>query len=186
MRLFLHICCANCALYPVSKLRDAGMEMKGFWYNPNIHPAQEYLNRLAALNSLQELWGLDIAYADNYGLKDFLRAVGEKTEPGERCRICYRMRLEETAGAAKRLKADAFSTTLLVSPYQKFDILLEEAGEVESLYKIPFYYEDFRPGYREGVRMSKELGLYRQKYCGCIYSEMERFLGPKHAGKGKP
>ncbi len=176
------MCCANCGLYPVTRLRESGVEMKVLWFNPNIHPAQEYLGRLGAVKTLESLWKLDIIYMDHYGLTDFLKAAGPATEEGARCRVCYRMRLEEAASAAKRLRMDAFTTTLLVSPYQKFDMITAVAEEVSSLYNVPFYLEDWRGGYREGVRMSRELGLYRQKYCGCIFSEMERFLKP---GKNK-
>lgn len=183
MKVLLHICCANCALYPVRKLNEKGVQIKGLWYNPNIHPAQEYLKRLDAVKELEKLWSLDISYMDHYGLKDFLEAAGGDTADGARCRHCYRMRLLESAEAAKKMKADAFTTTLLFSPYQKFDIITAEAAEAESLFNIPFYLEDWRVGFREGEDLSRGLGIYRQKYCGCIFSEMERFIkkaGPKN------
>ncbi len=179
MKLLLHICCANCALYPVRKLGGEGISIKGLWYNPNIHPAQEYLKRLEAVRQLQALWGLDITYTDHYGLMEFLAATEKDAKEGLRCRHCYRMRLREAASAAKKMKADAFSTTLLYSPYQKFDIITAEAAEAERLFHIPFYLEDWRAGFREGENLSRELGFYRQKYCGCIYSEMERFIKAK-------
>ena len=176
MKLLLHICCANCALYPVRKLNGEGVSIKGLWYNPNIHPAQEYLKRLDAVRQLQELWGLDITYMDRYGLMEFLDETGQDTKDGLRCAHCYRMRLREAACAAKKMKADAFATTLMYSPYQKFDIITAEAAEAERLFHVPFYLEDWRGGFREGEALSRELGFYRQKYCGCIFSEMERFI----------
>ncbi|MDA8174824.1 MAG: epoxyqueuosine reductase QueH [Nitrospiraceae bacterium] len=173
MKLLLHICCSNCAVYPVTRLREGGFSLKGFWFNPNIHPEPEYASRLGSLKRLQALWGLDILYRDLYGLDQFVKALGENTAEGARCAVCYRLRLEEAAAEAKRLKMDAFTTTLLVSPYQKFDIITAEAARVESTYNIPFHYEDFRPGFREGMKTAGGLGLYRQKHCGCTFSAME-------------
>jgi len=172
----MHVCCANCALYPYKKLKSGGMKPDVLWFNPNIHPTREYNARLDAVKTLEGLWRMDIIYKDDYGLLDFLKTVGENTEKGERCRLCYRMRMEEAARTAKELGFDAFTTSLLVSPYQKFDLLIEEARRAEEVFNMPFYLEDFRPGYKEGVALSKGLALYRQKYCGCIFSEMERFV----------
>lgn len=133
--------------------------------------------RLEALQQLQELWKLDIIYNDVYGLKEFIRAVVNNED--SRCEYCYGVRLEEAARAAKQEGMDAFTTSLLVSPYQKFDKIIEKGKELEQKYDIEFLAEDFRVGWKEGVKISRELGLYRQKYCGCIYSEMERYIGRK-------
>lgn len=179
MKLLIHICCANCYLYPFQSLFSKGFEVKGLWFNPNIHPYTEYKMRLDALHKLQNLWKLDIEYVDHYGLKEFIRAVVKREEYGERCFLCYSMRLEETAKNAKRMGLDGFTTTLLVSPYQKFDIILNIGNEIAKKHSIQFYKEDFRTGWNKGMKLSKELGLYRQKYCGCIYSEMERYLNRK-------
>lgn len=181
----MHACCANCALYPLTKMNKSGIKVSALWFNPNIHPSEEYMRRLGALKTLQDLWKLDVVYRDHYGLVDFLDTIGERRAEGERCRLCYRMRMEEAAKTAKEEGFDAFTTSLLVSPYQKFDFLLEEAGRAEAAFNIEFHFEDFRPGYREGMAVSRELGLYRQKYCGCIYSEMERFHRPKKEIKSR-
>lgn len=130
--------------------------------------------RLDSLQKLQKEWSLDIEFVDHYGLKEFIRAVVHNEE--NRCAFCYSMRLEKTAKAASKMGLDGFTTSLLVSPYQKFDMILNIGKEMGKRYSIPFYFEDFRPGWKEGIRLSKELGLYRQKYCGCVYSEMERYL----------
>ncbi len=172
MKLLMHICCANCCLYPLQSLSSKGIDVKGLWLNPNIHPCTEYQMRLESLQRLQRLWSLDIEYIDHYGLKDFLRAIINKQD--ERCTICYSLRLEEAALTAKKMRLDGFTTSLLVSPYQKFDMIIKIGQEMGMKYSIPFYYEDFRPGCKESINLSKELGLYRQKYCGCVYSEMER------------
>ncbi len=177
MKVLMHICCANCALYPLKSLKERGIQFHGLWFNPNIHPFKEYQMRLDTLRQLQELWKLDITYKDHYGLEEFVRAV--VYDEKNRCRYCYTVRLKEAAKEAKRLGLDAFSTTLLVSPYQKIDLIKEIGESIQDEFDIEFFFEDFRDGFREGIGMSKELGFYRQNYCGCIYSEMERFMTRK-------
>ncbi len=174
MKLLMHICCSNCCLYPLRTLSAKNISVKGFWINPNIHPYTEYRMRLDALRDLEKEWGLDIEYDDQYGLREFMRAVVHDED--NRCVHCYSMRLEQTAIAARKMGLDGFTTSLLVSPYQKFDMIREVGMMMGKRHSIPFHGEDYRPGWHEGVRMSKELGLYRQKYCGCVYSEMERYL----------
>jgi len=181
MKLLMHICCANCCLYPLKTLFSKNIDVKGLWLNPNIHPYTEYQMRLDSLRILQKEWDLDIEYADHYGLKEFLRAVVYNED--NRCTLCYIMRLEETARTAKKMGLDGFTTSLLVSPYQNFDMIVATGNEMSKKYAIPFYIEDFRPGWQNSIGMSKELGLYRQKYCGCVYSEMERYLKKKTANK---
>ena len=183
MKLLMHICCANCATYPVSVVKERGITVKGLWFNPNIHPFTEYRNRLEALQKLQQLWGLDIAYVDYYGLKEYLRNVVGNED--NRCEYCYTARLEQAALKALEIKADAFSTTLLVSPYQKFDLIIEIGRMMQQRYSVEFYGEDFRPGFKEGRQMAKTMDLYRQQYCGCIYSEMERYQKRQAIGNGQ-
>ena len=169
MKLLIHICCSNCSLYPLKHFLAKGIEVRGLWFNPNIHPYPEYRLRLDSLQKLQKIWELEVEYTDHYGIDDFLRTVGNPDEG--RCLRCYAMRLEETAGAAKKMDLDGFTTSLLVSPYQNFEGILAVGREMGKRYSIPFYEEDFRVGYRGSIGLSKELGLYRQKYCGCIFSE---------------
>lgn len=117
--------------------------------------------------------GLEVVYSDRYDLEHFL----EKTLPWDsgRCRSCYRIRVEAVALEAKARAMEAFSTTLLYSRYQKHEWIKEVGLEMEERYQIPFHYQDFRPGWGQGVEKSKALGLYRQPYCGCIFSERERY-----------
>lgn len=176
----MHICCVNCGLYPIKTLTEKGISITGLWFNPNIHPYAEYSLRLDAVKQLQKLWELNIEYKDYYGLREFIERTNNGGE--NRCRICYKMRLDETAKKAKEMRLDGFTTSLLVSPYQKHDVIIDTGKEMEKKYSIQFFYEDFRPGWKESVRMSKELGLYRQKYCGCIYSEMERYAKIQPSG----
>jgi predicted adenine nucleotide alpha hydrolase (AANH) superfamily ATPase len=154
-------------------LRKHGRDVSAYWYNPNIHPFMEHKRRLEAMQQLSELTDLPLIVSGEYKMIDHIRAVvGHETD---RCPICYRMRLEQTAKAARENGFDAFTTTLLISPYQDHDQIAEIASDIAKNAGVDFYYEDFRPGFREGHRLSKEMGLYHQPYCGCIYSEWERY-----------
>jgi predicted adenine nucleotide alpha hydrolase (AANH) superfamily ATPase len=173
LKLLLHICCAPCSIVPVSALRQEGAETTGFFFNPNIHPFTEYRKRLDTLTEYASSIRLPLIVQDDYLLKEFLREVVFREE--DRCRYCYRIRLSAAAREARRRNLDGFSTTLLYSVYQKHEVIRrigEEEGEQAG---VSFLYKDFRPGWKEGVSRSRELGLYRQPYCGCIYSEMERY-----------
>ncbi|HYA26586.1 MAG TPA: epoxyqueuosine reductase QueH [Thermodesulfovibrionales bacterium] len=175
MKLLMHICCSNCSLYPLKSLLSKGIELKGFWFNPNIHPYPEYNLRITSLRRLQKLWDLDIEYEDFYSIDKFVKSIGDPEN--NRCLRCYALRLEETARTAKRMNLDGFTTSLLVSPYQKFEGILDVGREMARRYSVHFFEEDFRNGYRGSIPLSKELGLYRQKYCGCIFSDGERTRG---------
>lgn len=149
--------------------------MTGFWYNPNIHPYTEYRRRLDALQQFAAAVELPIIYRDDYDLETHLGQTLGKGAP-ERCRECYRMRLRATAEAARSGGYDAFTTSLLVSPYQQHDDLRALGEEIGQHSGVPFLYRDFRPHYRAGRQRAAELGLYRQPYCGCVFSEKERYL----------
>ncbi|MGB9709978.1 MAG: epoxyqueuosine reductase QueH [Thermodesulfovibrio sp.] len=175
MKILLHTCCSNCAIYPLEVLTNKGFDVILFWYNPNIHPYTEYRARIDSLKKLEQLWSLKVIYDDNYReFYKFLRAVVGKEK--ERCEICYKMRLERTAEKAKELGIENFTTTLLVSPYQKFDKIIEIGIEIGKDNTVNFISEDFTEGFRKAMKTAAELELYRQKYCGCIYSEAERYL----------
>ncbi len=178
MKLLMHICCSNCSVYPLEVYLTKGIDITGFWFNPNIHPYTEYTQRLDSLKKLQQIWNLDIEYDEDYALDDFLKSVvGKGTD---RCEICYTTRLQKTAEAAKKMGVSGFTTSLLASPYQKFDMIIEVGEEIGRRQGVCFYYEDLRQGWNISRGLASEFGLYRQKYCGCIYSEMERY-----AKKGK-
>ncbi|GAB5046364.1 epoxyqueuosine reductase QueH [Thermodesulfovibrio sp. TK110] len=175
MKILLHTCCSNCAIYPIEVLTNKGFEITLYWYNPNIHPYTEYRARMDSLKKLEQLWSLKVNYDDNYKeFYKFLRAVAGKEK--ERCEICYRIRLERTAQKARESGIENFTTTLLVSPYQKFDKIIKVGNESGKEFGINFIAEDFRDGFRKAMKTALELELYRQKYCGCIYSEAERYL----------
>ena len=174
MRILLHTCCGPCAIYPLRTLRTAGHDVTGFFYNHNIHPYQEYLRRRDAVLQMAEQEALQLIMRDEYELERFLAIVAQ--QPDKRCSYCYSSRLRATAEVAAEEGFEAFSASLLYSRYQKHDEIRELGEQVGREYGVAFYYQDFRPGWQEGIRLSKELGLYRQQYCGCIYSEKERYL----------
>lgn len=174
MKLLLHTCCAPCLIYPLERLKEKGFCVKGFFYNPNIHPFAEYKDRKQAIVDLiGKIAGVDIAYSE-YSPEEYFHAVNLKEGIAERCSLCWSLRLKETATAAKKEGFDAFSTTLLVSPYQNHELLKRIGEDAAKDYNIEFYYEDFRPGFRKAHDLAKSYGIYTQKYCGCIYSEIER------------
>ncbi len=181
MKILLHICCGPCSIYPVEVLRGEG-EVTGYFFNPNIHPYTEWRARRDALARYAAGAGLEIICDGRYLLEEFIREVVYRE--GERCGVCYRMRLSDTAGAARERGFEAFSTTLLVSPYQNHRLIREVGEAVAAKTGVEFLYRDFRPGFRGAAARAGELGMYRQKYCGCIYSEKERYLKPE-AGEVK-
>jgi len=177
LKVLIHICCANCLIYPLKVLREEGWEVMGFFYNPNIHPYQEYMRRLEAVRDYEKQAEIKVIYRDEYTLEEFLRGIVFREE--NRCRFCYHLRLEATAQVAKRGKFDAFTSTLLHSKHQNHQLIQEIGNAVGKRQGVKFLYRDFRKGWQEGIEESKALGLYRQQYCGCIYSEKERYLGKR-------
>jgi predicted adenine nucleotide alpha hydrolase (AANH) superfamily ATPase len=185
MKILLHTCCGNCAAFPFRALRDEGHHLAGFWFNPNIHPHEEHDLRRGSLMMLADRWRIDISFHGRYEPARFFSMSGETAKAGterpERCRSCYRLRLEQTAMEAKKQDFNAFTTTLLISPYQDFGEIAGIGGVLAERYNVEFYLRDFRPYFRQSMEIAKGLGLYRQKYCGCIYSMEERRkkLNPK-------
>jgi predicted adenine nucleotide alpha hydrolase (AANH) superfamily ATPase len=173
MRILLHVCCGPCAVFPIGLLRDEGYSVRGYFVNPNIHPYQEFRRRLLAVRQLAEAMDFNLEVDSEYGLRSFLRQVVFQEET--RCGLCYTMRLQVAAAKAKEQKADAFSTTLLYSRYQRHELIRKIGEETAVQEGIPFYYRDFRVGWQEGIDGAIAMGLYRQPYCGCIYSEQERY-----------
>ena len=177
MKILLHICCAPCTVYPLHVLREQGITLQGLFFNPNIHPFLEYKKRLDTVREYTAREGLEVAVAEGYPIEDFLQKTASMGK--DRCSYCYEVRLRHTAEQARKGFFDAFTTTLLYSRYQKHDLIYATAEDIAQEVQIPFFYKDFRVGWEEGVRFSKEMGLYRQNYCGCIYSEKERFFKGK-------
>jgi hypothetical protein len=175
MKLLLHMCCAPCTTYSQRRFREMNFDVAGFFYNPNIHPYREFSRRLETLRDYCRETDIPLTVCADYELEKYLHAAINNL--AERCRSCYRMRLDETAREAARTGIPFFSTTLSISPYQDHAILKAEGEAAGAKHGVCFVYEDLRPGYRESINLSRELGLYRQPYCGCIFSEKERFYG---------
>ena len=174
MKTLLHICCAPCANQPIEVLKTDGLEVTGFWFNPNIHPFTEYRARRNTVRDYLQAIELPLIEQNDYALRPFVRAVAEDIE--NRCIKCYEMRLFETARVAKEGGFDSFTSSLFISPYQNHDLMRETAERAASEYGVQFLYRDFRPLFRDGQNKAKELGFYMQKYCGCVFSEEERYL----------
>lgn len=174
-KLLLHVCCGPCSIYPYQALKVKGFEVTAFFYNPNIHPYKEYGRRLEGFHQFAELEKIPTINfrEEEYSPEYFLQQVVFREE--KRCQFCYSMRLEEAAKVAHKGKFPYFSTTLLVSPYQNHELIREIGENMGKKYGVEFYYEDFRFGWKQGVQRCLEIGLYRQPYCGCIYSEKERY-----------
>lgn len=174
----LHVCCAPCAIHPLKILHDQeGSRVVSYFSNFNIHPLSEFLARLQSFEKLSDEWGLESVVDYEYGLEKFLDAVGERRQAPGRCAACYSVRMNDAAQKAKELACDAFTTTLLVSPHQPQDLIRDAAEAAERAHGVEFAYRDFRPGFGEIRSAAGSLGLYMQKYCGCIFSERERFEG---------
>ncbi len=174
MKILLHTCCAPCSTYVINKLRTDGYEdITSYWYNINIHPFTEYKARLEALKLYTEMVNIPLIIEHDYGIRKFTANVIGNIDG--RCKFCYTSRLEKTVAYAKANGYDAFSTTLLVSPYQNHEMIMEIAKELAEKYDVKFIYQDFREGYRIGQQMARDAGIYMQKYCGCIYSEEDRY-----------
>ena len=171
--VLMHTCCAPCSVSCVEQLRAEGLEPVSYWYNPNIHPYTEYAARRDTLMAYAPAVGMALIVQENYGLKEFCAAMDG--DFSRRCGKCYEMRLAQTAKFAAENGFDCFTTTLLISPYQQHELLAETAERMGSLYGIKFLYRDFRPGFRDGQQKARELGLYLQKYCGCVFSEEDRY-----------
>lgn len=169
MEILLHICCGPCLIYPFGRLKARGFEIKGFYYNPNLYPCQEYDRRREALEVLSKDFRLE-AESPKYQESDFSRAINGKENTPERCVICWSLRLQKTANRAREEAIPFFSTTLLVSPCQDHRRLKQLGGEIAKETGVDFYYEDFRAGFRQAYKEAKTKGLYLQKYCGCKYS----------------
>jgi tRNA A37 threonylcarbamoyladenosine dehydratase/predicted adenine nucleotide alpha hydrolase (AANH) superfamily ATPase len=176
MKLLLHCCCAPCSASCLPAIRAEGIEPDLFWYNPNIHPSGEYSSRRDCLVNFADSENLKLNMIDEYGLKTFFSEV---PQDDGRCLKCYAMRLEKAALTAALDGYNAFSTTLLVSPYQDHDAIRRIGADAAAKHGVEFFYRDFRLNFREGQAKARAAGFYMQKYCGCIFSEEESFKQKK-------
>jgi predicted adenine nucleotide alpha hydrolase (AANH) superfamily ATPase len=174
-KILIHVCCAHCAAYTIEYWRQQGYEVGGFWYNPNIHPYTEHRQRLESMKLLAEKMGLPLIIAEGYDVIEYFRRVVGHEE--ERCRYCFGLRLAKTAETACDKGCDGFTTTLLISPHQQHELIREIGNMVAEGKGVEFLYADLRKRYSESRHITKPMDLYRQQYCGCIYSEWERYSG---------
>ena len=178
--LLLHSCCAPCSSYVISYLNKY-FDITVLYYNPNIYPYEEYLKRkneqIRLINEMEHVNNLSIIDCDydNDKYERLIKGLENEKEGGSRCHICYKLRLEKTAMMASDGNYDYFSTTLTVSPYKNSKILNEIGESLAVKYNIKWLYSDFKKkdGYKKSVELSKKYNLYRQDYCGCIYSKRD-------------
>jgi epoxyqueuosine reductase len=171
--ILIHGCCAHCTAYTVEHWRKEGYEPTVLWYNPNIHPFTEHLQRLDAMNTLAQKMDFPLVIAQGYEFQEYFRRVAGHED--ERCAACFGLRLLKTAEIAVKLQTYMFSTSLLISPHQKHE-QIKQAGQDAALKSgAAFLYADLRQRFSDSRRITKPLDLYRQQYCGCLYSEYERY-----------
>ena len=173
MKIILHACCGPCSTVPLRLLTEQGHELEIFYANSNIHPRAEYGLRRDTIAAYAAEQGVPFAEGV-YEPDRWLEAIGEHREYGiERCRRCYRMRLEETARYAAEVGADAIASSLTISPYQFTAAINEELAAAATAVGIEAIEMDLRDKYHDSVVYSREAGMYRQNYCGCMFSQVE-------------
>ena len=182
-KVLLHCCCAPCSVSCVEPLRSEGIEPVAFWYNPNIHPFKEYEARRDCLIEYADKIEMKLIVKENYGLREFVKNVADNID--KRCSYCYEHRLEETAKYASENGFEAFTSTLLASIYQNHDLMIELSQKFARKYGVEFLYRDFRPNFRAGNQKARDEGLYMQKYCGCVFSEEDRYIKRINRAKEK-
>ncbi len=180
MRILLHTCCAPCLMAPYKHLSQEH-ELTLFWYNPNIQPYREYLRRLRAFREYTRRIGARVIEDLSYPLEEWLYKASILSRKSNvlRCKFCYADRLFRTAMKARELGMDAFSTTLLLAPYQKHELVKELGFSIAKKVDVKFHYEDMRRWFDESEDMARKAGIYRQGYCGCIFSEADRYWRDK-------
>ncbi|MGM0440076.1 MAG: epoxyqueuosine reductase QueH [Chlamydiota bacterium] len=174
--LLLDICCAPCATHPIEILAG-DYDIALYFYNPNIHPKEEYWRRLDAARYYADLKKLPLI-VEGYDTQEWFRVtqgLASEKEGGQRCAICFTKRLEAAASYAFEHRYDIFTTTLTVSPYKKASLINEIGNKIGNSYGVDFMAADFKKkdGYKKSIELSRKAGLYRQKYCGCLYSMPE-------------
>ena len=183
MKILMHCCCGPCTIYPLEVLRDEGYTVMGYFYRHNIHPYTECLRRQETLECYAAEQKLRIIIQEGYDMEGFIRNVAFREK--ERCRYCYHDRLRAASLVARKGKFDAFTSTLLYSRHQKHELIHEMGDTIGRETGVPFFYRDFRVGWKAGIETSKTLGMYRQPYCGCIYSEKERYYRNSSPSPGR-
>lgn len=176
MKLLLHTCCGPCASAAIPWWSARGIQTTGFFYNPNIHPLLEWRRRATGAVDVAAISGVKMVVDPSYDPAAwFAEVASREAGEGSRCRRCIGRRLLRTAEEAAARNCAAFSTTLSISPHQDHEAIREAGAEAAQRFDVEFVYEDLRPVYGESRRLSREWGIYRQRYCGCLLSEWERY-----------
>ncbi len=176
MKLLLHVCCGPCSIMPAMLLGEEGYELTGFFHNPNIQPLAEYLRRREGAGQCANNLHMPVLFDDAaWDLDKWLACQLPVARSSSRCQVCIASRLESTAKKALEIGMEKFSTSLLYSRYQPHDFIREKGVEIAAANGLEFVYRDFRPYWQEGIDISKAWEIYRQQYCGCIFSENERY-----------
>ena len=175
--LLLHVCCGPCAVMPITRLLDEGFAVTAWFMNPNIQPLAEYLRRREAAGQCAERLGIPIIYADEtWNITNWLRAVAGRDTPPARCAYCCESRIEAAFAFARQQGYAWVSSSLLYSRYQPHEIIKTAGETLAAQPGAPgFAYRDFRTDWQTGIDRSKAMDLYRQPYCGCVYSEADRY-----------
>ncbi|MGM0366241.1 MAG: epoxyqueuosine reductase QueH [Actinomycetota bacterium] len=173
-KILMHACCATCALHPCNLLKK-DCDITLYYFNPNIDPRKEYRKRLEDIRLISSIYKIPLIIG-RYQKARWLKSIAgleEEPEGGRRCMACFKLRLLETARKAEKLGFDKFCTTLSVSPHKDVQAINRAGKQAGSYFDIDFMEQDFkkRDGFKKTIRMSKELDLYRQHYCGCTYSQ---------------
>ena len=176
-RVLLHICCAPDATYPFFYLNGRHYRVTGFFYNPNIHPITEYKKRLKEIVRFSNIVKMPLIIGE-YDVKDwfeYIKGTEQEPEGGKRCYLCYKMRLEKTVQVAKKRGFDYFTTTLSISPHKRSDWIFEIGENLEKKYGVKFLKANFkkRNGFKSSVILSRYYKMYRQNYCGCVFSKRD-------------
>ncbi len=175
-KLLLHVCCGPCAEYPLLALRESGYQVSGLFYNPNIHPLEEFQARLDSARRFADLHNFEMAKLGTSEPERWLKLQGQAQ--AVHCRFCMGIRMSKVAAWAAKHGYKYFTSSLLVSPWQARELIIQQGKSAAERYGLVFLDTDFRDGYRQGQEMAKADGLYRQKYCACLYSLHE--TNPKY------
>lgn len=181
-KILLHACCAICSAHPIERLKNSGYEVVVYFYNPNIFPSEEYERRLEAERTLCRHFGVELI-EEEYKPEEFfeyVRGFEDCPEKGARCELCFRLRLAKSAKKARALGIDTFTTSIVISPHKNFATLTKIGEEIAKQEGLKYLAIDFKKkdGFLKTNRISKELGLYRQNYCGCRFS-LQPFQKPE-------
>ena len=179
MKILLNACCAPDATHSINVLRDEGFEVITFFYNPNIHPESEYLLRVKDMEKLARetnVYNIESIPYDDKEWFEYVKEFKDEKEGGKRCELCFRFRMEKTAQKARELGIEIFATTLTISPHKNAALINRLGKETAAKYGIKYFESDFKKkdGFKKSIELSRKHGLYRQDYCGCVYSFNEK------------